>query len=491
MKNKKILVALEITIILLVIILGIYYLIKFINNKKVFEHYAGTIDQVNLISNNPSNSNKDNLSYEVIKIIDSKKEYEVYMEENDFDIKNNNLDFQKYNYAYIKIIKPKDIKKIKLVDYTDDLECQKIVLQFEAEDDGNYYNEATYIYETPIPKDIDSRAIVIDWEIINNKPEVELNNPDVKVYTSKYNFENITENYLRLGTASNISEYSRLVDEYKLEEKDKTSNFDFNKYSYDFITLFSDDCNMNISFFNYKIVDHRIIYNFMEHKGCQACARNSLVFVIPIEKELLNDLNLENVLVNRSIFNLSCNSDIEKKPILYLYPKQDNTKINVTFAKSNLLTTTYPDFKESWNVTANKNGDLYDSEGNYYYALYWEEKYEKKIDFSEGFYVTKDNAIKFLEEKLSIIGLSDREKNEFIMYWLPILEQNEKSLVYFELTDSKQKYNELIIEPKPDSLLRMTIHIKKVDKEQDIKEQKLEHFERKGFVAVEWGGVKY
>ena len=77
------------------------------------------------------------------------------------------------------------------------------------------------------------------------------------------------------------------------------------------------------------------------------------------------------------------------------------------------------------------------------------------------------------------------------MYWLPILEKNKKSLVYFELTEEKQKYNELKIEPKPDSLLRLTIHIKKVYRKKDIKEQYLPTFNRKGFIAVEWGGVEY
>ncbi|MBO5096059.1 MAG: hypothetical protein J6B98_04215 [Bacilli bacterium] len=177
------------------------------------------------------------------------------------------------------------------------------------------------------------------------------------------------------------------------------------------------------------------------------------------------------------------------KPVLYLYPKNDNTKINIAFEKPGLLTTTYPKFKGSWNVTANKNGDLYDNEGKYYYGLYWEEEGSTKVDFSEGFYVTKENAIEFLEEKLSIIGLSDRERNEFIMYWLPILEKNEKNLVYFELTEEREEFNKLNITPKPDSLLRMAIHVKKVNKKTNIKEQKLKTFERVGFTAVEWGGV--
>jgi len=178
------------------------------------------------------------------------------------------------------------------------------------------------------------------------------------------------------------------------------------------------------------------------------------------------------------------------KPILYLYPEKE-TSVKVYFKNNNLLTTTYPKFNNFWSVNVFPNGDMYDENGNYYYALYWEEKELENCDFKEGFYVGKDDAIGFLEEKLSIIGLNERERNEFIMYWLPVMEKNKHNLVYFELTNEKQTKNKLIIEPTPDSLLRVTMHVKKVNKKTEITEQKLSSFERKGFVAVEWGGRKY
>ncbi len=178
------------------------------------------------------------------------------------------------------------------------------------------------------------------------------------------------------------------------------------------------------------------------------------------------------------------------KPILYLYPKK-TTKVTVSFEHPEYLETTYPKFIDKWEVRAHSNGDLYDNNGAYYYGLYWDEKQVHSVDFSTGYYVDKDNAIDFLEKKLSYIGLSRREANEFIMYWLPILEKNEKNLVYFELTEERESYNKINIDPKPDSLLRLVIHIKKVDKKIDIPKQNLTKFQRKGFVAVEWGGTTY
>ena len=175
------------------------------------------------------------------------------------------------------------------------------------------------------------------------------------------------------------------------------------------------------------------------------------------------------------------------KPVLYLYPEVE-TNVEITFENPDMLTTTYPKYINSWHVLAQPNGDLYEN-GRYYYGLYWEEVKNHDIDFSTGFYVTKDDAIKFLEEKLEIIGLNMREANEFIMYWLPILENNEQSLVYFELTDERDAYNKLNIKPRPDSILRMAMHVKKVNEKVDIKEQVLPRFDRHGFSAIEWGGV--
>jgi len=109
---------------------------------------------------------------------------------------------------------------------------------------------------------------------------------------------------------------------------------------------------------------------------------------------------------------------------------------------------------------------------------------------NEGFIVSKENAEKFLEEKLDILGLNDKEKTDFITFWLPVLLKNKLSLCSFK---SKQFFNdfELNINPKRDSLIRIFLSIQKLDSPINIKEQKLVSNERKGFTVIEWGGSKY
>ena len=112
------------------------------------------------------------------------------------------------------------------------------------------------------------------------------------------------------------------------------------------------------------------------------------------------------------------------KPIIYLYPTQE-TDVNVKLEKSGSITTSYPKYINGWNVKAKPNGDLIDLDtGKNLYALYYENK--NNIDFKvtdEGFCIRGKDVTAFLEEKLKVLGLNERESEEFIIYWLPKLIQ--------------------------------------------------------------------
>ena len=55
---------------------------------------------------------------------------------------------------------------------------------------------------------------------------------------------------------------------------------------------------------------------------------------------------------------------------------------------------------------------------------------EFKVE-KEGFIVKGEDTAKFLEEKLEILGLNEREAEEFIIYWLPKLEANKYNYIRF------------------------------------------------------------
>lgn len=178
------------------------------------------------------------------------------------------------------------------------------------------------------------------------------------------------------------------------------------------------------------------------------------------------------------------------KPVIYLYP-EDEEEVTVKLGKKEKLTCSYPKYNDGWKVLAKPTGDLIELEtGKELYSLYWEGKNNVKHDLTEGFIVKGENAASFLEEKLEILGLNPREKQEFIIYWLPELESNKLNYIRFE---SKEQINEdmpLEIIPKPDTIIRIMMVVKKINKPLDIKEQALTPVVRKGFTVVEWGGTR-
>lgn len=185
------------------------------------------------------------------------------------------------------------------------------------------------------------------------------------------------------------------------------------------------------------------------------------------------------------------NPFVSYKPVIYLYNDQP-LDVEIKYLQDYRLKTTYPEYDDGWRVHINENGvlNINDSQREYY-AIFFDEFRTHDATFEYGFNVSKDNAREFLENSLDTLGFTNREADEFIMFWLPVLEENEHSLVYFEQTEERNEECPLSFSVTPDTVLRMIIHIKKVDVAQDIIPQELETVNRTGFTVVEWGGTTY
>ncbi len=175
------------------------------------------------------------------------------------------------------------------------------------------------------------------------------------------------------------------------------------------------------------------------------------------------------------------------KPVIYLYP-EEQTDVSVTIDIDGELTCTYPYYNDGWNVTAYPDGTLINkADGREYSYLYWEGVGASNWDFSQGFVVRGEDTVEFLQQKLEYLGLTPKEYNEFIVYWLPLMQENEYNLITFQ-TDEYESAVTLNVSPTPDSMLRIFMVYKPLNEYVSIPEQKLESFERKGFSVIEWGG---
>lgn len=176
------------------------------------------------------------------------------------------------------------------------------------------------------------------------------------------------------------------------------------------------------------------------------------------------------------------------KPLIYLYP-EETTKVTVTLGNPDLLTHTYPKYNGSWSVLAEPSGDLTDlATGRRLYGLYWEGSQAPAQTKNTGFVIKGEETVTFLEEKLRILGLTDREANEFIIYWLPKLESNPYNYIRFATIDEINAYMPLNITPQPDSIIRVIMEYTPLEEPIPVQEQILTTPERRGFTVVEWGG---
>jgi len=179
---------------------------------------------------------------------------------------------------------------------------------------------------------------------------------------------------------------------------------------------------------------------------------------------------------------------LSAKPVIYLYP-QAETEVTVTLDWGGELTCTYPAYDGGWTVTAQPDGTLTDAAGKSYNYLYWEGVSDAEYDLSEGFCVPGEDTAAFLEDALAQLGLTRREANEFIVYWLPQMEANPYNLISFQSAAYTDRAV-LSIDPEPDSLLRVFMAWKPLDAPVDLPEQTLTAFDRSGFTVVEWGGTE-
>lgn len=195
-------------------------------------------------------------------------------------------------------------------------------------------------------------------------------------------------------------------------------------------------------------------------------------------------------LMGLSFSACSCNDhqdeDVAYKPVIYLYP-EDKQDISVELELNGDFLCTYPDYNNGWNVQAEPDGKLTDKNGMEYNYLYWEGNLHTNYDFSQGFCIKGSDTAEFLETVLAEQGLNRKEANEFIVYWLPVMEANKYNIISFQ-TNRYTDNAKLEVNPEPDNMIRVFMAFKASDTPVEIEAQKFSSPERTGFTVVEWGG---
>ena len=206
------------------------------------------------------------------------------------------------------------------------------------------------------------------------------------------------------------------------------------------------------------------------------------------------------------------------KPVVYLYPTKP-TNVTVKFLADVTLTTQIPTYHNGWNVLAQPNGTLTDLQPEYtdctaintYHAgseyakqacatqtypyIYWAGnlKYNSLPNVDEGWILSKNEVVDFLNTTLTGVGLNAAEKNDMLSFWLPKMLKEDAPYykISFVQTQDMNKFVPMSINPMPDTVFRIFLTYQPLGSLPVTlpTAQKLNKLERNGFTVVEWGGL--
>ena len=192
------------------------------------------------------------------------------------------------------------------------------------------------------------------------------------------------------------------------------------------------------------------------------------------------------------------------KPVLYVYPEREQSltvsldvegELGTVYPAPDALETTDWGTRASWSVTASPDGTLTDEGGRTYPSLFWDGEMTLEAP-RQGFIVAREDAVPFLEEKLALLGLTDKEAADFITFWAPRIRANEYTFVSFDASSytARARYSftdEAGAPVEPDTFIRVFMTIRAADANEEVTPQVFGPTPtRSGFTAVEWGGTE-
>ena len=180
------------------------------------------------------------------------------------------------------------------------------------------------------------------------------------------------------------------------------------------------------------------------------------------------------------------------KPAVYLYPPKKQLVNVKVFPKGELSYTDPPyDPNRGWTVWAEPQGKIEDLRFKTYDYLYYESKIKDEVieKPKAGWVVKFDELVDLYNKVLPKLGLNEKEKTDFIEYWLKTLPKSPYYFVGLIEKNQRDYLEALEVTPNPETSIRFSLYFEALDQPKVVKEPEIKTPERKGFTLVDWGGM--
>lgn len=181
------------------------------------------------------------------------------------------------------------------------------------------------------------------------------------------------------------------------------------------------------------------------------------------------------------------------KPVIYLYPTHPMF-VDVAVETPGKIITSIPLYPTGgWkNVYAEPNGNLTYNNSSYK-ELFYESSVKDLPKPGQGITLSKEKVEKQLDLILTKLGLIQNEKQEFLDWWVPKLQQLNSPYIFFSLIDqnAKDTFDHVVISPEPDTKIEFIAYFRPISEPYTGAPLRLPVTppKRIGFTSVEWGGT--
>jgi len=172
------------------------------------------------------------------------------------------------------------------------------------------------------------------------------------------------------------------------------------------------------------------------------------------------------------------------KPNIYIYPEKEiDLCVSISFPKGGEVVTSIPNYADNWCVTIDSTGKI----DNTYDFLFYESMQPNIWQHNEGWCIEKSDLPVFFTENMQNIGYNTNEINDFIEYWIPILNKYEYYIIYPQSGTIINKVIKIDFSAKPQYVNRFFYLIEGCNEPFDITNSSAIKFNKNGFYVNEWG----
>lgn len=175
------------------------------------------------------------------------------------------------------------------------------------------------------------------------------------------------------------------------------------------------------------------------------------------------------------------------KPNIYIYPEQTTVlDVNIVFPHGGTVTTSIPEYRNGWHITAEPSGVIDDE----YSYLFYESIQSDYGQYSAGWVIERDDLEQFFRSNMVQTGFSDQEINDFIEYWVPRLKEYPYYAIYPQYKDQLNEMIQLKFSIEPTNLIRVIYSLRGLEADAiTLETPVIPAFSRNGFTVAEWGVI--